>query len=94
MSDGRSDEAQDNQWYQEEDDLTADVFQTYDGTQGGTFYIKTGYDTYNDSYEQLYDCIVKEFLHFFRFKLDGANIMIIFEAKIKTIELWESLQMY
>ena len=51
-------------------------------------------DSYNDSNQQLYDCIVKEFLHFFSFKLVGANIMIIFEAKIKTIKLWESLQMY
>jgi hypothetical protein len=70
------------------------MFQTHDGTQSRPFYIESGYDTYNHSYQQLYNRIVKELSHFFDFKLVGANIMIIFEAKIEIIELWESLQTY
>lgn len=34
----------------------------------------------------------KELFHFFRFKLVGVHIMINFDAKIETTELWESLQ--
>ena len=40
MGDGRSDEAQDNQRYQEENHLAGHMFQTHDGTQYRSFDVK------------------------------------------------------
>ena len=49
--------------YQEEYNLPAQVLDADNGTQNRTFYIKTGNDTNDNSYKQLYNRVVEKLSH-------------------------------